>query len=443
MKKLITNGRVITLGDRCQVIEDGAVLISGDEIEAVGRASELGMTPGVEEVIDAGGMVVMPGMINCHMHLYSTFARGIALKDPPPTNFREILERLWWRLDKALTLEDVYVSALIPAIECIKSGTTTIVDHHASPHAVAGSLDEIARATLGVGLRACLAYEVSDRDGEAIADEGIEENVRFARKCAEDKNPRLAASFGLHASFTLSDETLEKCVEAERGVGTGFHIHCAEGIEDVRDSLARYGKRVVERLMDRGILGPRTITAHCVHVNADEIGLLRDTGTNVVHNPESNMGNAVGYADAPAMMSRGVRVGLGTDGFTSDMFESVKVANILHKHGQQNPSASWSEVPEMIFQANRKIARRMFEKPVGVLEPGAYADIIFVNYDPPTPLTAGNFYGHVLFGMSGGIVDTTIVGGEVVMRGREVLSVDEHEAAARARELAAKVWERF
>jgi len=440
---IIGGGRLLTFDVQGRVLEDGAVAIEGGIIRDVGRTSEVRRRYPDAEFIDAGGRVIMPGMINAHMHLYSTFARGMALKDAPPRTFIQILERLWWRLDKALGPEDVYVSALVPLIDCIRCGTTTILDHHASPMAVAGSLDQIARAVGEAGIRACLAYEVSDRDGVDIADQGIRENVRFVERCRRERGEHLAASFGLHAQITLSDATLAKCREAAEGLDVGFHVHVAEGREDVEDALAKSGKRVVERLDAFGILGPKTIAAHCVHITEAEMEILRERDVNVVHNPESNMGNAVGVAPVLRMMARGVRVGLGTDGYTADMFESVKVANTLHKLAEKNPSAAWSEVPAMAFGNNREIARRVFGLKLGVLEPGAAGDVIVVDYRPPTPLDPGNYYSHILFGMSGGLVDTTVVAGRVLMRGRKLLGLDEERITARSRELARRVWERF
>ncbi|MBZ4687717.1 MAG: hypothetical protein PWQ96_1242 [Clostridia bacterium] len=439
---LVANGTVITLGKSCKVIENGAVAVEGDIIKEVGKTAELRQKYSDAEYIDAEGRLIMPGMINTHMHFYSTFARGLALPEPP-ANFVEILEKLWWKLDKKLTLEDVYYSALIPLIDCIKNGTTTVFDHHASFGAITGSLDEINKACTEAGLRTCLCYEVSDREGKEKALESIEENRRFIKKCQENDDPMTKATFGLHASLTLSPETLAKCAEVASELGIGVHIHTAEGIRDVEDSLDKYGMRVVERLRKYELLGPRTIAAHCVHVNDDEIRILAETDTNVVHNPESNMGNAVGCAPVIKMLKNGVRVGMGTDGFTSDMFEGIKVANVLHKHDQGDPSASWAEVPRMIFENNSAIVKNFYDKPLGVLEPGAYADIITIDYNPATPLTADSFYPHLLFGVSGAMVNTTIVAGKVLMQDRKLKGIDEKEVAAKARELAAKLWERF
>ena len=439
---LIGNGLVLTMDEKLGVLKDGAVLVEGETIVKVDSTERLRHDYPSAQFIDAEGRLIMPGMINGHMHLYSTFARGLALADPP-ANFIEILEKLWWKLDKVLSLEDVYYSAMMPLIDCIKAGTTTIIDHHASPYAVSASLEEIVRAVEATGVRTALAYEVSDRDGKEICDAGIEENIRAIEKYAGGEHPLLGALFGLHASLTLSDETLKRCKDAVGKRNVGFHIHTAEGIQDVEDSLERYGKRVVERLADFGILGPQTIAVHCVHVNENEIDILRKTDTMVVHNPESNMGNAVGVAPVIKMLDQGVLVGLGTDGFTADMFESVKVANVLHKLEQRDPGAAWDEVPQMIFDNNREIARRIFGKDLGILREGAAADIILVDYDPATPFNQDTAYPHLLFGVSGGMVDTTIINGKVRMLHRKIEGIDTTAVAAKARSMAAGLWDRF
>jgi putative selenium metabolism protein SsnA len=439
---LVGNGIVITRDENNSVIKDGCVAIAGDTITDIGNTADMRARYKDAEFIDAHGKVIMPGLINTHMHFYSTFARGMALKDESPSNFIEILERLWWRLDKVLTLEDIYYSALVPMIDCIKCGVTTAFDHHASPFAAAGSLVRIAEAAKQAGLRACLCYEVSDRDGERIAGDGIKENSDFIRYCGERDDPMLRAMFGLHASFTLSDETLEKCV-AENNGRTGFHIHAAEGVEDMRDAKEKYGMGVIERLNERGILGEKSIAAHCIHISEREIEILRETKTNVVHNPESNMANAVGVAPVLGMFGKGVTVGLGTDGYTSDMFESLKAANCFGKHASGDPSAAWAEPPAMLFRNNALIASKYFDKPLGQLKKGTYADVIIVDYDPPTRMDAGNVNGHMLFGMSGRAVDTTIIGGKAVMKQRKLTALDEREIYAKSRGLAKKVWERF
>jgi len=440
---LIGNGRVFTRDETIPYIADGCVAIRDNLILEIGSTREIkGKYPG-SVFMDVGGRVIMPGLINTHMHLYSTFARGMALKDHPPDNFQEILERLWWRLDKVLTLEDIYYSALVPLLDCVKNGTTTIFDHHASPGAVGDSLFTIERAARAVGVRSCLCYEVSDRDGKEVAVQGIRENIGFINYCNQSERDMAKGMFGLHASLTLSDQTLSRCCEEIAGTKAGFHIHAAEGQEDLKDCLGRYGKRVIERLSHFGILGSKTIAAHCVHIDGREMDLLKDSETKVVHNPESNMGNAVGCAPVIDLLKRGAHVGLGTDGYTCDMFESLKVANLLHKHHLADPRAGWAEAPDMLFRNNSLICKEYFSRPLGRLVPGAYADVIVVNYHPPTPVHAGNLDGHILFGISGGMVDSTIINGRVVMREKQLVDIDQEEILAKSRELAAKVWQRF
>lgn len=440
---LIGNGRVITRDGLQPLISNGCVAIRDRVILDVGHTGDIRPKYPGAFFMDVGDRVIMPGLINAHMHLYSTFARGMALKDRAPENFQQILERLWWRLDKALTLEDVYYSALVALIDCVKNGTTTIFDHHASPGAVRDSLFTIAKAAGAVGVRSCLCYEVSDRDGAEVAEQGIRENVEFIGSCGRSGNDLLAGMFGLHASLTLGNETLSRCCAQNAGTGAGFHIHAAEGEVDVAKCMRLHGKRVIERLSDFAILTSKTITAHCVHVDHREIDLLKNSKATVVHNPESNMGNAVGCAPVIDMMRRGVRVGMGTDGYTCDMFESLKVANILHKHQLSNPSVGWAESPEMLFRNNVLICEEYFSRPIGRLVPGAYADLIVVDYDPPTPLEPENLDGHILFGISGPMVDTTIINGYVVMQERQFVDIDEAEVLAKSREHAAEVWKRF
>jgi len=440
---LIGNGRVLTKDETQPYISDGCIAIRDHFIVEVGSTREMKSKYPGSDLIDVGGRIIMPGLINSHTHLYSTFARGMALKGPPPDNFQQILERLWWRLDRVLTQEDVYYSALVALMECVKNGTTTVFDHHASPRAVRDSLFTISKAARAVGVRSCLCYEVSDRDGEEVAGQGIRENVEFIHSCKQTGDEMAKGMFGLHASLTLGDETLSRCCKENAGTGAGFHIHAAEGRVDLEECLRRYGRRVIERLSDFGILGSKTITAHCVHINEREKDLLRASKTKVVHNPQSNMGNAVGCAPVVDMLRRGVDVGLGTDGYTCDLFESLKAANILHKHQLADPKVGWAEAPAMLFRNNSLICGEYFSRPIGRLVPGAFADVIVVDYDPPTPVHAGNVDGHILFGMSGPLVETTIINGRVVMRERELVDTDEAGILAKSRELAAKAWERF
>jgi putative selenium metabolism protein SsnA len=439
---LITNATIITWGAKNQILENHAIFIEGDRIVAIGPSSELLAKHPQAAALDARGQYVMPGNICAHTHFYGAFARGMAIPGDAPKDFPEILERLWWRLDKALTLEDARYSALVCLIDAVKHGTTTLIDHHASPNAIEGSLDAIAEAVDQAGLRACLCYEVTDRDGDRKAKAGIAENLRFIRSQNSNPRPQIAATFGLHASLTLSDATLEACSNAYDG---GFHIHAAEHESDQYDSLKKSGTRVIDRLNNFGILGPRSIVAHAVHIDHREAALLAETGTRVTHQPRSNMNNAVGAADVEGLLRLGVKVGLGNDGFSNAMWDEWKAAYLHHKASRRDPRLmSGGAVAEMAVTNNAALAKVFFpQAPIGEIAAGAFADVIFVDYHPTTPLSADNLPWHILFGFENSMVTTTICAGKVLMKDRRLLFLDEAEIAARSRELAKEMWTRI
>ena len=452
---LIGNGTVITLGSDNLLIEQGAVLVHNDRIAALGSDTDLRQQHPDAQYVDANGGLIMPGFLCAHTHFYSAFARGMAIPGDPPRNFSEILERLWWRLDKLLTLEDTRASAEMFMADAIRHGTTCVVDHHASPNAVEGSLDVIADAVEQAGIRACLAYEVSDRDGSAVTAAGIIENERFIRSLRTTrKQPAeagmIAASYGLHASFTLNSATLERCADGGAGAGVGFHIHVAEDISDENDSIEHYGMRVADRLAANHILGPRSIAAHCVHVNSGEIGHLAETHTHCVHNPRSNMNNAVGRAPVEEMVRAGINVGLGNDGFSMSMMQEMKTAYLLHKHALADPAVMPGDlVLKMAFQHNASIMQYVFSPfndafpQLGALSIGAAADLVLLDYLPPTPLSGGNFPWHLIFGIDERHVNSTMVAGRWLMRNRQLLTVDEARIHARTRELSQSLWQRM
>ncbi|HNX49556.1 MAG TPA: putative aminohydrolase SsnA [Thermoanaerobaculaceae bacterium] len=441
-QRLIIDGGVIaTLDERSRVLEGHALLIEGDHIAALAPRAEIDHTGA--EVIDATGKLVLPGFINAHMHFYSTLVRGLG-KAKPSASFQEVLQHLWWRLDRQLTLEDCHISALVALISAIRAGTTTLIDHHASPHAVRGSLDAIARAVRQSGLRASLCYELSDRDGAAVAREGIEENVAWVRRCRTEGDEQLTALFGLHASFTIGDATLEEAARAGHDSGVGFHVHTAEAASDQDACRQEHGSRVVERFARFGILGDKTICAHGVHLSERELEMLAETRTAVVHNPQSNMNNAVGVADVPAMLRAGVLVGLGTDAMTTNMLEELRAGLWVRHLAARNPSIGFMETVGLLVGGNARIANRYWATPLGVLAPGAAADVVLFDYNPPTPLDDSTLLGHLVFGVSQSPVNTTICRGRVLMHDKKLrLDVDEAAVAARARELAAALWHRF
>ncbi|MCL2343866.1 MAG: putative aminohydrolase SsnA, partial [Firmicutes bacterium] len=369
---LLGNGKLITRDPGAPYFEDGAVLIDGETVAEIGDFTALRQKHPQAEFIDARGGVVMPGLINAHTHIYSALARGLSIPGFQPTNFLEILEGMWWNIDRHLDLTATRACAYATILDCIKQGVTTVFDHHASFCEIPGSLFAIADVAKELGMRVSLCYEVSDRDGPEKCDQAIRENADFAKTCAARDDDMCRALFGGHALFTLSDKTFEKMVEANNGL-TGFHIHVSEGMNDVYDSLRSYGARPVNRLLNNGILGEKTVLVHCIHVNPAEMETLRETDTAVVNNPESNMGNAVGCCPVLQLSAKGVLLGLGTDAYTNDMLESLKAALTIQRHNACLPNVAFGEVTGMLFQNNARIAARHFKKPLGVLRPGAAA----------------------------------------------------------------------
>ncbi len=432
---IIGNGRMITRDPENPFLEDGAVAIEDGVIKRILTTAEMRKEYPQAEYIDARGGVIMPAFINTHEHIYSSFARGLAIDGYDPHGFLEILDGLWWTIDKNLTLNDVYLSAMATYVDSIKNGVTTVFDHHASFGQITDSLFKIEEAAGKTGVRTCLCYEVSDRAGEEKAKEGILENEAFIRHACSDESDMIAGMMGMHAQFTISDRTMEFAA-AHKPEGTGYHIHVAEGIEDLHDCLKKYGKRIVDRLMDFQVLGEKTLLGHCIYINPHEMDLILDTDTMVVHNPESNMGNACGCPPTMELVKRGILTGLGTDGYTHDMLESYKTANVLHKHHLCDPNAAWGEVPKMLFEGNARIAGRYFRRPLGILKQGAAADVIVTDYNPLTPMNGDNANSHILFGMTGRSVVTTVCNGKVLMKDRILMGVDEEKLMADCREAA-------
>ena len=439
MMLVIGNGKLFTRNDEMPFVENGAVAIEGTKIAAVGETEDIKKQYGDAEFIDAKGGVIMPAFINTHEHIYSAMARGLSIKGYNPKGFLDILDGQWWTIDRHLTLEQTKYSAVETLISCIRNGVTTVFDHHASFGQISGSLFTIADVAKELGVRACLCYEISDRDGMDKARESVMENAEFIRYALKDDTDMIAGMMGMHAQFTISDATMELAA-ANKPDEVGYHIHVAEGIEDLHDCLKKYGKRIVDRLMDFNILGEKTLLGHCIYINPHEMDLIKDTNTMVVHNPESNMGNACGCPPTMELVHRGILTGLGTDGYTHDMIESYKVANVLHKHHLCDANAAWGEVPKMLFENNAAIANRYFKTPLGVLKEGAAGDVIVVDYNPPTQLDASNINGHILFGMTGRDVVTTVANGRVLMKDREIKVIDVEEAMAKCREESAKLW---
>ena len=433
------NGIVVTLGSNNKVLWNGAVVTEGENIVAVGDTAEMNKRFPEAEAINCAGKIVLPGFICAHHHFYSTMARGMAIPGEPASNFVEILERLWWKVDRALTEDDITLSCQIPLIECIRNGTTTVFDHHASPGMRDGSLDLIENAVRQTGLRASLCYEVSDRN---VMGGGIEENERFIKKIGKGDG-QIAAMMGLHASFTLSDETLEKCVGIAKDTGVGCHVHVAEDLADREDSLQKYGMPTVHRLDKMGVSGEKSLFIHCIHIDESEMDLIAATKTSVVHNPESNMNNAVGVSPLLGLLKRNIVVGLGTDGMSSDMLSQMRAAYLLHRLANHDPRVAFLEAPKLLLENNPQIAERQFGIRLGEIAESRPADLAIIDYHPPTALNEANFLGHLIFGLVDATVDTTVCKGKILMRSKKILTLDEEQIAARSRELAPQMWQRL
>ena len=436
---LIGNGRLITRDEALPYLEDGAVVIDGEMIKEVGTLADMRAKYPDAEFVDAKGQVIMPGLINAHTHIYSGLARGLSIDGFNPTNFFEVLDGQWWYIDRHLSLDGTRACAYATVLDCIRDGVTTIFDHHASFGEIPGSLFAIKDVCKELGMRACLCYEVSERDGAEKCAQSIRENADFAKWAKDENDDMIKAMFGGHALFTISDKTFEEMVKANDGM-TGFHIHVAEGMNDVYDALQNYGCRPVNRLLYNGILGEKTILGHCIHVSPAEMDILRETGTMVCHNPESNMGNAVGCTPVLQLYKKGILIGLGTDAYTHDMLESLKVLLPMQRHNACDPAVGWCEATDMLFRNNARIGARYFEKPLGVLKPGAAADVIVMDYKPFTPFDHANIDGHMLFGMMGKNCRTTVINGKVVYKDREFVGIDEDRINAWTMEQSKKLW---
>ena len=425
---LLRGGRVVSALSPARIV-DADVLIDGDRVVSVGGAPSNATTR-----IDCSGCLVIPGNVCAHTHVYSALARGMPYALEPPHDFVEILQRVWWRLDRALDEGSVRASALVGAMEALLAGTTTLVDHHASPNAIDGSLDVVADAFQSLGLRSVVCYEVSDRDGPERARAGVEENRRFL---TGKHGPLVRGLVGAHASFTLSDETLASCVEVSRATGAGIHVHAAEDAADERDSQVRFGKSVAKRLRDAGALTANALLAHCVHLDANECTLVREAGTTVAHNARSNMNNGVGRTPLSALGA----VAVGTDGIGADMFEESRIGFFRLREDTLEAPYDW---PLARLAEGARLAGRIFGEPaLGTIEAGAPADVVVLDYEAPAPLDGANLVGHWVFGLGSRAVRDVIVSGVPVVRDRRLTNVDQQELSRKAAVDAKRLWERL
>jgi putative selenium metabolism protein SsnA len=406
------------------IVERGAQLDAGED----------------EEVINLAGKLVIPGMVCAHTHLYSALARGMPAPPRTPMNFKEILELIWWRLDRALDEEAIYWSAIAGAMDAARVGTTCLFDHHASPSHINGSLQIVREAIEKVGLRAVLCYEVTDRGGNQERERGLDENLALLRWVSRSPAPAsqptptlFRGMVGAHASFTLSDESLEYCAELMQVFDAGLHIHVAEDRWDVVDARTRYNLGVVERLAKHGALNSRTILVHGIHLSDEDIEMARSAGVWFAHNPRSNMNNQVGYAPVDKF---GDRVVLGTDGIGADMFEEARLAFFK---GRDAHAGFGAEEWLRVLANNHRLASEAFGGDLGSLRVGSMADLTVLDYKAPTPLTIENLAWHLVFGMNSGSVESVMVNGRFVIRDRQS-ALDDQDLYEHARAATEKLW---
>ncbi len=415
-------------------VEIGSLRIDGGRI--VERASSVSRQPG-DEVVDCRGAVVLPGLVNGHTHLYSALAAGMPPPPQCPSNFEEVLKYVWWRLDRALDAESNEMSSRIGAIGAVRCGTTTLIDHHASPNCIRGSLDHIEKGLAEIGLRGVLCYETTDRNGPQGRDAGLEENRRYLEKCTNSQNNKFAGMAGAHASFTLEGETLDKLASLAEGFGVGVHIHVAEDPCDEEQCQAQNQTLLIDWLTGHGILRSDSILAHGTHLNEDAAKRIAGAGAMVAHCPRSNMNNAVGYAP---IKSFGNHVMLGTDGIGSDMLTEAQTGWFIacHEHAGLTPS----DVLNMMVASARR-ASAALDITLGQLTVNAAADVVITDYVPFTPIHSENLAGHVLFALGAQYIHSVIGNGKFLMRNRTITTCDESAVRRAASKISTRLWDRL
>lgn len=431
---IIRHANILTNDAGQPQLSDGYIHVQDGLIQAMGQ----GEGPDDADVYDARGKIMLPGFINLHNHIYSALSRGISLPQYQPNNFLDILEGMWWNLDQKLTGDLVSLSARATYAECIRNGVTTIFDHHASFATITGSLGLIADESRKAGLRSSLCFELTDRYGQEKSELAFRENLSFLEQVRRDGQDDLRALFGLHAAFTLEDETLAKVAE-QLPPDIGTHVHLSEGEADERLAHAQ-GTTPLRRLMKYGLIRPNSLAIHGIHLGEADFSLLKSTGAALIHNPQSNMSNAVGYCPVSKFLEQGIRVGLGTDGYTQDMVETARIAALMMRHQSQNPRTGWVEPYAMLLRTNADLASEHFGRIIGQLKVGAVADLILLDYEPFTPFASDNLYGHMHFGMSGAMVSDTMARGRWLMQNRELRTIDEEQLASDATEKARNLW---
>jgi 5-methylthioadenosine/S-adenosylhomocysteine deaminase len=411
---LLRNGMILTLDDAGTYLENGSVLIDGDRIVWIGPVADAPVD-GAETVIDATDKVVMPGLVDLHFHT----ALGKGYNDHLP--LWEYLDECWYPMIRALDFEAAYWAAMASYAEAIKAGVTTVNDMYRR-------LDALAVAAEEIGIRAVLSNDVALDEFEL---DTLQDNVDAFHRSHGAAEGRIQVRMGIEWLPLASPELLRDTRALADELGIGIHIHLNESMSEVENSISRFGKRPTELSYEVGLLGPDVVAAHCVHLNDDEIRMMAETGTSISHNPSSNAKLGNGISRVPEMLEAGINVGLGHDAVecnnSGDMFEVMKFASLMHRAQRQD--ASLMPADHVLRMATRNGARALAHE-TGQLVAGAKADLILVETNSVefTPLlrdTPVHLTSHLVFAANGSAVDTTIVDGKVLMRGRRLTTVDE------------------
>lgn len=430
------------------LIVEGASIFHGDPAEArPGTLATSGpaiaeAAPDDAERLDAEGGIVIPGLVIAHHHLYSALARGMPPPPQAPAGFVDVLEQIWWRLDRALDPELNQLSALVGTVEALRCGVTCVVDHHASPLAIEGSLDAVAAGIGEAGARGVVCYEATDRHGDESFAAGLAENARMLKRCAGEgaSAARLRAMVGGHAPFTLSDDHLAGLAALAAKHDSWVHLHLAEADTDQTDARERGHSDVTARLESAGVLAGKSVLAHGVHLSAEEVARL-GPGAWLTHQPRSNMNNHVGYFGAARAHGR---VALGTDGINSDLFDEAHAAFFRLRDDDRDGAA---ETVWRWLAGGWRLASQVFglsaSQGFGRLSPGCPADFVVLDYDAPTPVHEGNLPWHLAFGMSARHVRHVVVAGEVVVRDGAPTKLDAAELRRRSHDGAERLWARM
>ncbi len=437
---LIKNGLIVTMNSNNEIIKSGNMLVEGGKILEIGK----NISGPFDKEIDCTDTIIFPGFICAHTHLYSALLRGAPLKIDAPTDFTQNLQRIWWPMDEALTLNDAFASALYSVYEMALNGITTFLDTYSGPNSIEGSLNRISEATQKVGTRGVISFEATERRSFEEGVRGLEENLRFINQNNPEKT-LVHGIFCLHASFTVSNELIHRTNEYAEKTKAFKTIHTSEGLGDLNHNLEKYGKRTVERLYDEGFLGPQTSLGHAVHINSHEIDLIAQTGTNIAHNPKSNELNAVGISQIPEMLKKGVSIGIGNDGFIFDAIENMRTAYLIHKLNHRNPSQLPTPQQAVQMITNKAAQTVGLKDEIGSIEVGKSADFTIMDTTAlPTPIHEENVYGHLVYGsFSRRDIKWVIVNGRTIVKNGVHTSIDANTVSQQSKDSAIALWERL